>query len=195
MSKLLGKRRKTYIWDLICNIFYFWGSSGRNSRPVQWGEISAPWRGGLSVYQWSIPEKNKQSRSPQTFLCLSRKFWKNRRSQQVWFHKRVLHPLKIPKPKKRTPKLCGFFVDNPCKFDIFSNLLQEIQQNFCLGFLLEKSNLERCLGYYEWWMRTACGSKAFKNLKNLKRFSTFLLILEKKTAYLQDFQGKKNGYS
>ena len=34
--------------------------------------------------------------------------------------------MKIPRPKKGTPKLCGFFVDYPWKFHALSNLLQEI---------------------------------------------------------------------
>ena len=42
------------------------------------------------------------------------------------FRKSVLHPLKTPRPKKKTPKLCGFFVDHPCRFHSFSNSFQEI---------------------------------------------------------------------
>ena len=41
--------------------------------------------------------------APLKFPGLSWKFWKNRSS----FHKSVQHLLKIPRPKKGTPKLCG----------------------------------------------------------------------------------------
>ena len=34
------------------------GGSGRGYRPLQWAG-DAPRTEGLSVYQWSVPEKNK----------------------------------------------------------------------------------------------------------------------------------------
>ena len=42
-------------------------------------------------------------------------------------HKSVLHPLKIPRPNKGTTKLCGFFVDHPCKFSSFLNSLSKFR--------------------------------------------------------------------
>ena len=59
-SKLLGNRKKTYILVVICNKFYF----GEVQEEVQASSvgrvyISAPRKEGLSVYQWSLSEKNK----------------------------------------------------------------------------------------------------------------------------------------
>ena len=78
-SKLLGNRRKAYVLDVIC----FGSSCGGQG-------ISAPRKEGLFVYQWSVPEKKKQSgrgnafvNTPQKFLVLARKFWENRSSLQV----------------------------------------------------------------------------------------------------------------
>ena len=59
MSKLMGNRRKTYILDVICNKFHF----GKVQEDVLYqccGQviyILAPRTKGLSVYQWSVPEK------------------------------------------------------------------------------------------------------------------------------------------
>ena len=51
MSKLLGNRRKEYVLIVICNRFYF----------VEIQEdvlgISTLKVEGLTVYQWSVPEK------------------------------------------------------------------------------------------------------------------------------------------
>ena len=60
MSKLLGNRRKTYILDAIRNRFYF-GEVQEEVLGQSSGQgISAPRAEGLSVYQWSVSEKNKQ---------------------------------------------------------------------------------------------------------------------------------------
>ena len=61
MSKLMGNRRKTYILDVIFNKFHF----GEVQEEVLYqccGQviyILAPRTEGLSVYQWSVPEKKK----------------------------------------------------------------------------------------------------------------------------------------
>ena len=56
-SKLLRNKRKTYILDVICNRFYF-GEVQEEVLDQCCGQgISALRVEGLSVYQWSVPEK------------------------------------------------------------------------------------------------------------------------------------------
>ena len=138
MSKLLGNRRKMYILDITCSRFCFRKIQEEFLGQCSRQGIPAPRTEGLFVCsrkkQTGWLRKCFCKYTPLKFLGLSWKFYKNRRSQQVtytcyvlrFFHKSVLHTLKIPRPKKRTPKLCGIFVDDPCKFHVFSNSLQEI---------------------------------------------------------------------
>ena len=111
-SKLLGKRRKTYILNVICNRYYFGEVQEEVLGQCSRQGISAPSKEGLSVYQWSVSEKKKQGgwgsvfkNTRLKFLGFSWKFWKNQRSMQVWFHKTFITTLEIPRPKKATPKL------------------------------------------------------------------------------------------
>ena len=87
------------------------------------------------------------------------------------------------------------FVDHPCKFQIFSNLLQEISRKLpprsqfhifktiVWIFLLEQSDLEGCFGYMSSELELYIAAKLLTNFKHLKGVSTLLLILEKKTTY------------
>ena len=59
-SKLLGNRRKAYILEVICNRFYFGEVQEEVLGQYSGQGISIPKTKGLSVYQWSVPEKNKQ---------------------------------------------------------------------------------------------------------------------------------------
>ena len=59
-SKLLGNKRKTYILDVVYNIFYFGEVQEEALGQCIRQGISAPIKEGLSVYQWSVPEKTKQ---------------------------------------------------------------------------------------------------------------------------------------
>ena len=117
MSKLLGNRRRTYILGVIFNRFYF----GEVQEEVlgQWsGEgILAPRREGLSVYQWSVPDINKQSgwgnafvNTPLKFLSLSWKFWKNRKSDCFKFLENLKAKINW------IPKLCCSFLIHFRKF-------------------------------------------------------------------------------
>ena len=132
MSKSLWNRRKTYILDVI------WSGPGRSSRPVQWA--------------WYLSSQNRRSLCLSVFCsrkkqtgwlrnCLCKYSWEvSRFILEILENSKVIasilhllsikvyykNPLKIPRSKKRTPELCGFFVDHHCKFHPFSNSLQEI---------------------------------------------------------------------
>ena len=91
------------------------------------------WKEGLVSISALFQKKNEQLgwgnafvNTPRKFVVFSWKFWENQSSLQVWFHNCVQHPLRIPRPKKRTPKLRGFFVDHPCKFHALSKSIQKI---------------------------------------------------------------------
>ena len=147
-SKLLENRKKTYILDVICNRFYSEEVQEQVLSQCSGQGISAPRTEGLSVYQWSVPEK-KQVELLVKHLCkyspevswFALEIWKNRRSWQMWVHKSVLDSLKIPRPKKRTSKLCVFYVDHPCKFHAFPNSLQEIPHELSPAANSMSSNL------------------------------------------------------
>ena len=53
----MGNRRKAYILDVICNRFYFGEVQEEVLGQCSGQGISAPREEGLSVYQWSDPEK------------------------------------------------------------------------------------------------------------------------------------------
>ena len=57
----MENRRKAYILDVNCNRFYF----GQNHQDVlgqyTWHGISLPRTQGISVYQWSVPEKKNHA--------------------------------------------------------------------------------------------------------------------------------------
>ena len=55
--KVLGNKRKTYILDVIYNRFYFGEVQENVLRQCSGQGVSAPRKEGLSVYQWSVPEK------------------------------------------------------------------------------------------------------------------------------------------
>ena len=67
-SNLLGNRKKTYILDVICNRFYIGEVQEEVLGQCSGQGISAPRGEGLSVYQWSVPEK-KQARRLRKCLC------------------------------------------------------------------------------------------------------------------------------
>ena len=56
-SKLLGKRRKTYILDVICDRFYFEEVQEEVLGQCSGQGVSVPRKEDPSVYQWSVPEK------------------------------------------------------------------------------------------------------------------------------------------
>ena len=61
-SKLLENKRNTYILDVICNRFYF-GEVQEEVLGQCCGQgILGPRKEGLSVYQWSVPEKKQAGR-------------------------------------------------------------------------------------------------------------------------------------
>ena len=66
--KLLGKRRKTNVLYLICNRFYFGEVQEEVLGQCSGQGISVPRVEGISVYQWSVPEKN-QARWLRKCLC------------------------------------------------------------------------------------------------------------------------------
>ena len=110
--------------------------------------ISAPKTEDPSVYQWSVPKKNKQRGWGNVFLNtslklgLSWKFWKTWRSQQVTFHKVCHTPWKPSRPKQKTPRL---FVDYPCRFHSFSNTGFLSQQPSYIQYNVLKGGTE---GFY-----------------------------------------------
>ena len=56
-EQTIRKQEKTYVLDVICNRFYF-GEVQEEVLGQYSGEgISAPRKEGLSVYQWSVPNK------------------------------------------------------------------------------------------------------------------------------------------
>ena len=57
MSKLLGRRRKTYTLDVDCRRFYFGKVYEEVLGQRSGQDISTPRTEGLSVCQWSVPEK------------------------------------------------------------------------------------------------------------------------------------------
>ena len=61
IEEIIGKEEKDVYFGYNMLPILFWRSSGRSSRLVQWVEwgISAPRTEGLSVYQWSVPEKKQ----------------------------------------------------------------------------------------------------------------------------------------
>ena len=122
--------------------------------------------------------------TPLNFLGLPWNFWKNRSSLQVW-------PIKVcntPRLNTGTPKLCGFFVDNPWKSYALSNPFQENM----LEFFYWNSMIQR----YIWAMTSSkwellVATKLLSNFKHLKGVSNFLLIFDKKTAFSIRFQRKE----
>ena len=68
MSKLLGNKRKTYIVHVICNRFYFGEFQEEVPGHCNWQSTSTLRIEGLSVYQWSVPEK-EQARWLRKCLC------------------------------------------------------------------------------------------------------------------------------
>ena len=97
--------------------------------------------------------------------------------------------MKIPRPKKGNRKLCGFFVDQPCKFHTFSNSLQEFHM-----LQLQFHVFKPIVWFFHWnsliqkdaWARTSSewelyvAATLLTNFKHFKGVSTFLLILKKK---------------
>ena len=61
-STLLGNKRKMYVLDVICNRFYFEEVQEEVLGHCSGQGISAPRKEGLSIYQWSVPEKKTTSR-------------------------------------------------------------------------------------------------------------------------------------
>ena len=55
----MGNRKKTYILDVICSRFYFEEIQEEVLGQYSWKGILAPRKRGLSVYQWSVPEKEQ----------------------------------------------------------------------------------------------------------------------------------------
>ena len=122
---------------------------------------------------------------------MSWKFWRTQSSQQMSFHKSVLHSLKTPQDKNRRPlnyvvSLLITLVDST-PFLIYSRSSiccnfhpQSISylQTYSLGFFLKQCDLEGCLGIEEQWMRTVA-AKLLTNFKHLTVVCTFLLILKK----------------
>ena len=53
----MGNKRKTYILDLICNRYYFGEVQEEVLGQCSGQGFSAPRNEGLSVYQWSVPDK------------------------------------------------------------------------------------------------------------------------------------------
>ena len=53
----MEKRRKTYILDVICNRFSIGEAQEEVLGQCSGQGISATRKEGLSVYQWSVPEK------------------------------------------------------------------------------------------------------------------------------------------
>ena len=119
-SKLLESRRKTYILDVICNIFYFGEVQEEVLGQCSGQGISAAQHPEKKMYlsiSVLFQKKNEQRgwgnafvNTPLKFLGFALKFWENRSSLQLWFDKGVQHPLQIPRPKKGTPKLCRFLL-------------------------------------------------------------------------------------
>ena len=74
-----------YTLDVICNRFHFGEVQEEVIDQCSGQGISAPRAEGLSVYQWSVPDRvvEEMPLTPLKFLGLLRKFWKSRRSLQV----------------------------------------------------------------------------------------------------------------
>ena len=93
-SKLLGNRRGTYVWDATCNRFCFGVQEEVLDQCSRQGKL-APRTENVSIKGlFQKNAKNKQGgwgnafvNTPMKFLGLPWKFWKNRRSLQVWIHK------------------------------------------------------------------------------------------------------------
>ena len=64
----MGNRKKTYILDVICNIFYFGEVQEEVLGQCSGQGISVPREESLFVYQWSVSEK-KQAGWLRKCLC------------------------------------------------------------------------------------------------------------------------------
>ena len=163
----------------------------------------------VSVYLF-VPEKkaggwgNVFVNTPLKFIGLFWKFWKNQSSLKGQFHKSVKHSLKIPRPKNGTLKLCGFFVDYPCKFNALSNSIQEFphpitsnRSHFHVfkpivwvsywNYLIQKGVW--AMTSSEWELHVA--GTFLTTFKHLKGVSTFLLILDKKQLTYKVSKGRR----
>ena len=197
-SKLLGNRRKTYILDVICNIFYFGEVQEVVLGQYNGQSILAPKR-KIYLSIRGLFQKKRQAEWLRKCLCkystdVSRfvlEILENRSSLQLWFHKSVWHPLKIPRPEKGISKLCGFFVDYPCKFQALSNSLQEILHTITstlshlhvfkpIAWVFHWNSLVQkdvwAMTSSEWKLYVA--AKFLTNFKHLKGVSNSLLILD-----------------
>ena len=206
-SKLLGNRRGTYVWDATCNRFYF----GEVQEEIldqcsRQGKL-APRTENLSIK--GLFQKNPKKQAGWLRKCLRKysnevsgfvwKFWKNRRSLQVWIHKaynthwryqgqkrlplnQVAFLLIIHKLSSSPQKIPHAVSSTRSQFHIF----KPIDWVFYWNSLIQKDVW--AMASSEWDLYVA--AKLLTYFKRLKGVSTFLLILGKKQLSMT-FQRKQ----